>query len=94
MRLLDLGICVCGFLQTELSTVMDSCELTGTRTPRLPQELGGMLSALAASLHCVAALMVLMKICNHLTAFILLEQDSLNWRWHFPGSTSIFRSGG
>lgn len=94
MTLLGFGVCVCGFLRTERSTVMVSWGLPGTRAPHLPKaaERGGC-SLLWQPLLCVAALTVLMKMCSHLTAFILLERDGLKWRWHFPGSIRVFRSG-
>ena len=73
----------CGFLQTELNTIMPSRKIIriwiSPPSPKL-LEHGEMFSALAASLQCISALMVLMKVWNHPTAFILLKWDGLKWR--------------
>ena len=56
---------LCDFFQTELNTVMPSHKITGICiSPTSPKllEHGEMFSALATSMQCVSALMVLMKI--------------------------------
>lgn len=56
---------LCGFFQTEQNTVMPSCKIIGICiSPTSPKllEHGEMFSALATSMQCVSALMVLMKI--------------------------------
>lgn len=54
MTLLGFGVCVCGFLRTERSTVMVSCGAAWDPSPPPPQSCRawGMLSALAASALC------------------------------------------
>lgn len=72
MALLDLGGVLWGFLPTELGTIMVPARSSGPALPGSPKaaSLWEVFSALAASLQCVSALMVLVKTRNHLAAFV------------------------